>query len=199
MKDINKLKPLLAIHQNPFEIDKLSLLNRIKSEHQFISIQDCLDYLYKIINNESLNPDNILPIFSELEYSIFKINIIDEAICSIIYEIFVTISRNNKDLLQYNTDLLEKFNLDLYNVINKDQYSVNTFFRPLFMIIYLLISLCNNYDLEVYKEEIYKYQLSIYYYKTMYLLYKQIKIQDNYTRTMQNFYYGIIFRHENWL
>jgi len=199
MKDVNKLKPLLAIHQNPFEIDKLSFLNRIKSEHQFISIQDCLDYLYKIINNESLNPDNILPIFSELEYSIFKINIIDETICSIIYEIFVTISRNNKDLLQYNTDLLEKFNLDLYNVINKDQYSVNTFFRPLFMIIYLLISLCNNYDLEVYKEEIYKYQLSIYYYKTMYLLYRQIKIQDNYTRTMQNFYYGIIFRHENWL
>lgn len=199
MKDINKLKPLLAIHQNPFEIDKLSFLNRIKSEHQFISIQDCLDYLYKIINNESLNPDNILPIFSELEYSIFKINIIDEAICSIIYEIFITISRNNKDLLQYNTDLLEKFNLDLYHIINKDQYSVNTFFRPLFMIIYLLISLCNNYDLEVYKEEIYKYQLSIYYYKTMYLLYKQIKIQDNYTRIMQNFYYGIIFRHENWL
>ena len=199
MKDINKLKPLLAIHQNPFEIDKLSFLNRIKSEHQFISIQDCLDYLYKIINNESLNPDNILPIFSELEYSIFKINIIDEAICSIIYEIFITISRNNKDLLKYNTDLLEKFNLDLYNVINKDQYSVNTFFRPLFMIIYLLISLCNNYDLEAYKEEIYKYQLSIYYYKTMYLLYKQIKIQDNYTRTMQNFYHGIIFRHENWL
>ena len=199
MKDINKLKPLLSIHQNPFEIDKLSFLNRIRSEHTFQSVQDCLEYLNIIINNKSLNPDNILPIFSELDYYIFKINIIDEAVCSLIYETFITILRDNKDLLQYNVSLLEQFNIGFYSIINKDQYLPNKFFRPLFMIIYLLISLSHNYDLENYKEENYKYQLSIYYYKMMYLLYKQSTIQDNYTRIMQNFYSGIIFKHENWL
>jgi len=199
MKDINKLRPLLATHQNVFETDKLSFLNRIRSEHSFQSVQDCLEYLNIIITNKPINPDNILPIYSEFDYSILKINIIDEAICSLIYETFISISRDNEDLLKYNLVHLEEFRFDLRHIMDEGISSVNTFFRPLFMIIYLLISLCNNYDLEVYKEEIYKYQLSIYYYKTMYLLYKQIKIQDNYTRTMQNFYYGIIFRHENWL
>lgn len=199
MKDINKLRPLLATHQNVFETDKLSFLNRIRSEHSFQSVQDCLEYLNIIITNKPINPDNILPIYSEFDYSILKINIIDEAICSLIYEIFISISRDNEDLLKYNLVHLEEFRFDLRHIMDEGISSVNTFFRPLFMIISLLISLYHNHNLEIDKEEDSKKQLARNYYLMMYYLYSYSPIKDNYFRSMQNFYYDILYKHENWL
>lgn len=199
MKDINKLRPLLATHQNVFEIDKLSFLNRIRSEHSFQSVQDCLEYLNIIITNKPINPDNILPIYSEFDYSILKINIIDEAICSLIYETFISISRDNEDLLKYNLVHLEEFRFNLQYIMDEDISSVNTFFKPLFMIISLLISLYHNHDLEIDKEEDSKKQLAKNYYLMMYYLYSYSPIKDNYFRSMQNFYYDILYKHENWL
>lgn len=199
MKDINKLRPLLATHQNVFETDKLSFLNRIRSEHSFQSVQDCLEYLNIIIANKPINPDNILPIYSEFDYSILKINIIDEAICSLIYETFISISRDNEDLLKYNLVHLEEFRFDLQYIIDEGISSVNTFFKPLFMIISLLISLYHNHNLEIDKEEDSKKQLARNYYLMMYYLYFYSPIKDNYFRSMQNFYYDMLYRHENWL
>lgn len=199
MKDINKLRPLLATHQNVFETDKLSFLNRIRSEHSFQSVQDCLEYLNIIITNKPINPDNILPIYSEFDYSILKINIIDEAICSLIYETFISISRDNEDLLKYNLVYLEEFRFDLRHIMDEGISSVNTFFKPLFMIISLLISLYHNHNLEVDKEEDSKKQLARNYYLMMYYLYSYSPIKDNYFRSMQNFYYDILYKHENWL
>ena len=199
MKDINKLRLLLATHQNVFETDKLSFLNRIRSEHSFQSIQDCLEYLNIIITNKPINPDNILPIYSEFDYSILKINIIDEAICSLIYETFISISRDNEDLLKYNLVHLEEFRFDLRYIMDEGISSVNTFFKPLFMIISLLISLYHNHNLEIDKEEDSKKQLAINYYLMMYYLYSYSPIKDNYFRSMQNFYYDILYKHENWL
>lgn len=199
MKDINKLRPLLATHQNVFETDKLSFLNRIRSEHSFQSVQDCLEYLNIIITNKPINPDNILPIYSEFDYSILKINIIDEAICSLIYETFISISRDNEDLLKYNLVHLEEFRFALQYIMDEGISSVNTFFKPLFMIISLLISLYHNHNLEIDKEEDSKKQLAINYYLMMYYLYSYSPIKDNYFRSMQNFYYDILYKHENWL
>lgn len=199
MKDINKLRPLLATHQNVFETDKLSFLNRIRSEHSFQSVQDCLEYLNIIITNKPINPDNILPIYSEFDYFILKINIIDEAICSLIYETFISISRDNEDLLKYNLVHLEEFRFDLRHIMDEGISSVNTFFRPLFMIISLLISLYHNHNLEIDKEEDSKKQLARNYYLMMYYLYSYSPIKDNYFRSMQNFYYDMLYKHENWL
>ncbi len=199
MKDINKLRPLLATRQNVFETDKLSFLNRIRFEHSFQSVQDCLEYLNIIITNKPINPDNILPIYSEFDYSILKINIIDEAICSLIYETFISISRDNEDLLKYNLVYLEEFRFDLRYIMDEGISSVNTFFRPLFMIISLLISLYHNHNLEIDKEENSKKQLARNYYLMMYYLYSYSPIKDNYFRSMQNFYYDILYKHENWL
>lgn len=199
MKDINKLRPLLATHQNVFETDKLSFLNRIRSEHSFQSVQDCLEYLNIIITNKPINPDNILPIYSKFDYSILKINIIDEAICSLIYETFISISRDNEDLLKYNLVHLEEFRFNLQYIMDEDISSVNTFFKPLFMIISLLISLYHNHNLEIDKEEDSKKQLARNYYLMMYYLYSYSPIKDNYFRSMQNFYYDILYKHENWL
>ena len=199
MKDINKLRPLLATHQNVFETDKLSFLNRIRSEHSFQSVQDCLEYLNIIITDKPINPDNILPIYSEFDYSILKINIIDEAICSLIYETFISISRDNEDLLKYNLVHLEEFRFTLQYVMDEGISLVNTFFKPLFMIISLLISLYHNHNLEIDKEEDSKKQLARNYYLMMYYLYSYSPIKDNYFRSMQNFYYDILYKHENWL
>lgn len=199
MKDINKLKPLLARHKVLYETDKLSFYNRIKSEHSFQSIQDCIEYISIIINNKPINLDNILPVYSEAEYDILKINIIDEAVCSIIYEIFHLIWRNNKEVLEYSTKILEDFNNSLFNKIKEDKDSKIKFYRPLFMIIVTLISLCEHSNLENDREEFYKKQLAYYYYKLMYDLYDYVSIKDNYTRTLQNYYQLMFFRHENWL
>lgn len=199
MKDINKLRPLLATHQNVFETDKLSFLNRIRSEHSFQSIQDCLEYLNIIITNKPINPDNILPIYSEFDYSILKINIIDEAICSLIYETFISISRNNEDLLKYNLVYLEEFRFNLQYIMNTGVSSTNMFFKPLFMIISILISLYNKHNLEIDKEEDCKKLLAINYYSMMRCLYYYSNIKDNYFISMQNFYYDMLYRHENWL
>lgn len=199
MKDINKLRPLLVTHQNVFETDKLSFLNRIRSEHSFQSVQDCLEYLNIIITNKPINPDNILPIYSKFDYSILKINIIDEAICSLIYETFISISRDNEDLLKYNLVHLKEFRFDLRYIMDEGISSVNTFFKPLFMIISLLISLYHNHNLEIDKEEDSKKQLARNYYLMMYYLYSYSPIKDNYFRSMQNFYYDMLYKHENWL
>lgn len=199
MKNINKLKPLLARHQNLYETDKLSFYNRIKSEHSFQSIQDCIEYMSMIVNNKPLNPDNILPVYSEEEYDILKINIIDEAVCSIIYEIFHLIWRENKEVLEYSTKLLEDFSTLLLNKIKDTEGSTVKFYRPLFMIIAYMGSLCKYHNFEQDKEESFKKQLAQYYYKLMYDLYDQISTPDNYSRTLQNFYLGMFYKHENWL
>ena len=67
------------------------------------------------------------------------------------------------------------------------------------MIIVTLISLCEHSNLEKDREEFYKKQLAYYYYKLMYDLYDYVSIKDNYTRTLQNYYQLMFFRHENWL
>ena len=83
--------------------------------------------------------------------------------------------------------------------MDEDISSVNTFFKPLFMIISLLISLYHNHNLEIDKEEDSKKQLARNYYLMMYYLYSYSPIKDNYFRSMQNFYYDILYKHENWL
>lgn len=201
MKNTYKLKSLLARNPYAFETDKLSFLNRICSEHIFQSTQDCLEYLEIIINNKPINPDNILPVHSSEDYTILKINIIDEAICSIFYEIFYTINRENKNILSYSTKLLEDFRTLLYSKIEEDKSVTTKFFRPLFMIIITIISFCNlpNIGHNYGKEEFYKKQIAKYYYELMYYLYDQVLEKDNYIRTMQNYYRHMFFKHENWL
>lgn len=201
MKDTNKIKSLLARNPYTYETDKLSFLNKIKSEHVFQSVQDSLKYLQKVINNKPINPDNILPVYSFEDYPILKINIVDESICSIYYEIFHTINRENKDVLSYSTKLLEEFRSLLYSKIEEDKSITTKFFRPLFMIIVTIISYCNlpNIKHDYGKEEFYKKQIARYYYEMMYYLYDQVIEKDNYIRTMQNYYYHMFFKYENWL
>ena len=121
MMDELKLKHLLARH-TVYDIDKLEFSRRIASEHLFQSVDECIDYLYKVIKKTPINPDDPNGICTSTFKSspILVINIIDEAICTLIYEICQQIHGEDQDFVMYINHRLDE--LIRYFVQNRPDY-----------------------------------------------------------------------------
>ena len=70
----------LSTRHQSTDDDKLKLVYRIRAEHVFISVTECIEYIKYAVED----------IYNKTDVSIVDINIIDEAICAIIKEVFVT-------------------------------------------------------------------------------------------------------------
>jgi len=186
-----KLQHLLARRYSPQDMDRITFDNRIKSEHVFTSFDECLSYLSKVINKESIGVDTIKEINYDTEPN-FIINIVDEAICSMIYEIYQQIYRGDTSNLGYYRRMLD----DLYN------YSINhlsklpasekrkyDFYEPLLMLIESIMYLCTP---EQEREESIDSsgKMAWRYYLTMWALHKNVRPYSDYNRKLENYYYN---------
>lgn len=188
--EISILKRMMNKHQT-LDKDKLDFFNRIKSEeHDFTSVSQAIEYVRCVIEDKPgtlINPLSVS--FDKLP--ILKINIIDEALCSIIKEIFISRSINDFDNISYNCKIIE----DLYSYIrntidNLENTIINKSKRD------FLQGLINNlqgiiiltFPGEEIREDMVTYSLSKNYYAIMRLMYSNN--MDEYFIKMEKFYFN---------
>ena len=152
---------LSARHQSTDD-DKLKLVYRIRAEHVFISVTECIEYIKYAVED----------IYNKIDVSIVDINIIDEAICAIIKEVFVTPveDEHNRSFYRWKleelySDLLKypgtfDFRSDLIIALNK--------------IIKELINISNP-NMHDSSEDTYVFSITNKYYYLMWYMYKNVK------------------------
>lgn len=179
-----KLKELLARHTTT-DMDKLEFARRISAEHLFQSIDECLDYMAKLMSFVSMNPDDpdgaTMDTFKDSP--VLFINIMDEAICSLIYEIYRQMEDINQDFLAYIRIKIEALGDTLINTEYSGDY---VYIRTQLHAVVMLLSFLAT---PVYhKEESIQSQLSYAYYQLMYTMYSLAKPSDEYFVTLANYY-----------
>lgn len=179
-----KLKELLARHTTT-DMDKLEFARRISAEHLFQSIDECLNYIAKLMSFVSMNPDDpdgtTMDTFKDSP--VLFINIMDEAICSLIYDIYHQMEDINQDFLAYIRTKIEALGDTLINTEYSGDY---VYIRTQLHAVVMLLSFLAT---PVYhKEESIQSQLSYAYYQLMYTMYSLAKPSDEYFVTLANYY-----------
>ena len=176
MIDTLKLKRLSARNTNVRFNSKMNLSYKLKNEHVFSSISECLEYLEYIIYNKSLNPDDLF-FDNYKDLGVLYANIIDESICSIIYEAYHLIYRHDDDMLAYSRNLVDQFqnklnNYILHSTVPNSQLLV---FKALLQCLSVVSILLNPTDS---REEINCGDLALYYYNLLYTTYSYLSEND---------------------
>lgn len=188
-----KLKHLLSRRFAVIDNDRLLLQNRIKSEHLFISVEESLEYLYTIIREKPLNPDD--PFFiSYKENPLLVINIVDEAIVSMIYEIYQQIYRKDESMLSAYRNQIEAFYFELQNKadgVDMSNYEYR-YYHSLLVLLIRIMYLCVPDNERSKREETRPYQLSYSYYVLMYTFYNNAKPKDSYFGMLEHYYYKLL-------
>lgn len=179
-----KLQHLLARNM-VIDIDKVEFPRRIAAEHVFTSIDESIEYLTKVMTFISLNPDD--PKGIEMNYlkdsPILAINIIDEAICSIIYEIDQQILHKDKDFLGYISTRITDFSNIILNMEYPKEYI------PVKRSLYAMLMLIGFHTMPIpNKEEVLYSQVSYGYYQLMRDLYRTVKPKDDWVRKFTAYY-----------
>lgn len=178
-----KMKHLLARHTTR-DMDKLELTRRVQSEHLFVNVDEAIDYLGHLVSNKSFNPDDMF--FMSFKRSpILVINIVDEAVCSIIYEIYQQIYRKDNDMLAYIRNRITEFRDELMNKVARDDKDNWPYYDDLFTMFMMLDFL----SFPVYhREESLPHQVSYAYYSLMCTMYKTARPYDTYCLKLHTYY-----------
>ena len=197
-----KLQRLLSRKSVSGEMDKFTFFNRIKSEHLFLSVSEAIEYLQATIHSNSFNPDSIGEVSSQsLFYTIQGINkwnlitnVIDEAICSIVFEIFQQRFRDENDNLEIIYFECCEFREELIKLIQDESKPEKElcFYKPLLTVFETICGMLSSNDLQ--NQEVYTKKLAKFYYQLMYTLYKFSGPYNDYNRKMENYYYDLISR-----
>lgn len=179
-----KLKELLARHTTT-DMDKLELSRRISSEHTFQSVDECVEYIKKMATfvsaNSCLSDGSNVNTFKEVP--ILVINVIDEAICSLIYEIYQQINLGDQDFLAYIKHRIEELQCTINGTAYPEEYI------PIKSSLRNVLALINLLSFPVYhKEETIPSQLSYEYYKLMHTMYSLARPRDSYFRKLTEYY-----------
>lgn len=179
-----KLKELLARHTTT-DMDKLELARRINSEHLFQSVDECVEYLAKMMTFVSVNPDDPkgpnMNTFKDCP--ILAINTIDEAICSLIYEIYQQMNHADQDFLAYIRNRIDELQKTIIDTI----YDVE--FMYIQYAVYDMLMLISYLSIPVYhKQETMHSRLYYGYYKMMYTMYALAKPRDEYFEKLTKYY-----------
>lgn len=183
----HKLKELLARHTTT-DMDKLEFVGRVSSEHLFVSVDECAEYLKKTITFTSTDPHENSPfdgtsVNSYKNYPVLVINTIDEAVCSLIYETYHQLNYEDPFFLAHIKDCVD----DLLNfIVNIDHRAPYAFIRTNLHTVLMLIDFLASPT--YHKEESLYSQLSYAYYFTMKSLYENAKPRDEYFSKLASYY-----------
>lgn len=178
-----KMKKLLARRDTTICLDEFELARRIKSEHLFTSVDEALGYMKTIINNRPINKDD--PFFTSYKDSpVLVANVMDEAVCSIISELFMQDFRLDADALGYYSVQISNFNDMLLN-LKPEKRKEYPFLPELFTLMDSIYYLAFPIH---HKEENPFGKLSTDYYTLMAMIYGSAKPLDNYFLKYYNYY-----------
>lgn len=163
-----QIKLLSANNKSALNLDSLKLFNNIKKEHAFTSVSDALDAIWQALMG-NINPDNPEMMAGGDLFSPLFINTINDAICSIIYELYHSDDGTMVLLFQH---LLMRMadTIDIYKPIHQSSDRRIPILAD--KIRHLLIVL-GVYGLDLTNRR----EISLWYYDIMYYLYKNKKIK----------------------
>lgn len=163
----------LSAKISDFNIDRLDFSKRIKAEHLFVSIDECILYLSQyIVCDNRINKDDLFFV-SNTKTPVLYANIIDEAVCSMIYESFKFIDKKDNDLLAYNRIRVD--NLKDQIIYERDKLIPNDSKRNILNALFAMIEQISIILNPVNHKEEFKYgNLSLYYYNLMYTVYSYL-------------------------
>lgn len=195
MKALTKLQ-ILSARKNYHDLEQFKLYNRVRSEHVFLSIDESLGYLDAVIYGKRINPNNIFDQFNRstfLESDLFLcINIVDEAITSIIYEIYQLNRRKSVNDIEFVKQKLLAFsNFDLNNPDILKVFPVDSLFL-LQKILLIMSSMCTTSFLKPIEST----ELAYWYYKLFLGLYNMMHMinSSKYTKNMVINYTNLCLR-----
>ena len=167
-----QIKMLSANNKSALNLDSLKLFNKIKKEHIFISIPDALNSIWEVLS-KPINPDNPGMISGGDTLSPLFINVIDDGICSILYEMYHADSGESVLNMQ---SLLMRFasTVEVYKPIHTSNDGRISIIASKIGKLFEIIGL-NGLDLTNRRA------ISLYYYDIMHFLYtnKKIKTKDD--------------------
>lgn len=160
-----QIKVLSANNKSALELDKLKIFYRIQKWHAFTSVQDALNGIEDAIKN-NINP-NLIQKPNPDSISQLQINVIDDAVCGIIYEIQqLKLKENTDDIISISL-MVNNFCKDVIGKIEKQNNISEEVNSMLLFIGYF----CGNY----FDSNISHNQLAYIYYTMMHNLYKMKK------------------------
>ena len=179
-----KLQELLARHTTT-DMDKLEFTRRINSEHLFQSVDECVEYLTKMMVFVSVNAND--PKGTNMntfkDAPVLAINTIDEAICSLIYEIYQQMNHVDQDFLAYIRNRISELQKTIIDTRYHDE------FIYIQSAVYAMLMLISFLSVPVYhKQETMYSQLSYGYYKMMHTMYALAKPRDEYFEKLTKYY-----------
>ena len=185
------LKNLLSRHLPIYENNKFRLSSRIKDDMIFNSTTQAVEYLSLVIDGKAINQDNILPSHSEEKSYIVTINIVDEAICSILHEIFLQVDRHDPEFVEYISFQLSELENKIHKYLDLKDSNAEHFkcLRPL---LDLIISIRLLYNKKI-DQRFFVTQVAKLYYILMLNMYITIGQEDDeYCIDMANIYDSLL-------
>lgn len=163
-----QIKLLSANNKSALNLDSLKLFNNIKKEHAFTSVSDALDAIWQALMG-NINPDNPEMMAGGDLFSPLFINTIDDAICSIIYELYHSDDGTMSLLFQH---LLMRMadTIDVYKPIHQSGDRRISILADKIRHILIVLGV---YGLDLTNRR----EISLWYYDIMYYLYKNKKIK----------------------
>ena len=174
-----QIKLLSANNKSALNLDSLKIFNNIKKEHAFTSIADATDAIWQTIM-KAINPDNPEMMADGDLFSPLFINTIDDAICSIIYELYQC---DNGDLLLMIQHVLMMMadTLDVYKPIYECK---DNRIKRLAEKIKNILAILGIYGLDLTNRR----AISLNYYDIMHYLYSNKKIKTKDDNIIINYY-----------
>ena len=174
-----QIKLLSANNKSALNLDSLKLFNNIKKEHAFTSITDATEAIWETIM-KAINPDNPEMMSGGDLFSPLFINTIDDAICSIIYELYQSDNGDIVLMIQHVLMMMAS-TLDVYKPIyeckdNRIQRLVERLKN--------ILSRLGIYGLDLTNRR----AISLNYYDIMYYLYSNKKIKTKDDNIIINYY-----------
>ena len=174
-----QIKLLSANNKSALNLDSLKLFNNIKKEHAFTSVVDALDAIWEALT-KNINPDNPEMMSGGDSFSPLFINTIDDAICSIVYELYHS---DDGTILLAIQHLLMKMagTIDVYKPIyQSDDRRISILADKLR---HILVAL-GVYGLDLTNRR----TISLWYYDIMYYLYNNKKIKTKDDKIIADYY-----------
>ena len=176
---------LSAKHRN-FSTNNLHLDSRISADCLFDSVEECLEYLEKICLEKPINLDDVFFV-SYLDTPILYANLIDESICSIIYQGFQLRRDKCQDLLAYYRNKIDMFIDTLQNMAISTNKTIQLI-RSALVVCLSKVSIIFNPTSTT--EELLLGELPLYYYNLLYTIYSQLSNgkEDRYMTKCRDLY-----------
>ena len=178
-------------------IDKLYLTRKVMGDHPFPSTYYAIEAMRTLVNEEcTLDIENNQSHISYKKYPILAINIVDEAVCAIIYELYYQKAHdwyNDTGTGDFTRKLIDDFYWELVNIANKKSVEQieNLYLHEL---IIMIVGLSNLATPEYHREEDAPFALSNAYYKLMYTMYANARPSDEYFTKYANWYLELYAR-----